>query len=1133
MRTWMLLVGLLAWGCDDGSRGPPADGAVVGDAAVVDAARDAAEEPPPDAAITATDRGLGADASAPDAAPLSDLGEADAAIDPDDGVTPDQGVDAGVAPDMTAPDMTVAPPAQPTPRITELLARNPGPLEDEDGATSDWLELHNPGDAPYDLAEHHLTDDLDEPRKWQFGQTTIPPKGYLVVFASSKDRNAPEGVLHTNFKLAGDGESIALTNPDGVVLDVIVDYPGQVEGVAYGFAMRQGRAAIVDTGAAARLWVGADPAGAEQLDFDDSGWTPILQGAGIDERAADDAAGAELIETNLRPFIGPASAFWLRVPFELAQGGADLEVELAFDDGIAVWLDGVELHRENDTVGAATDRPASRAAGRVRIALAEREAGPGMLVLRVVNAAADDGLFFGHVALNRLGLIIEDRARYLPEPTPGAPNLGRLGGLAPLVVDLDRDQAIGPGDPLGISTQVLPTDVPVESVVLTYRVMFGPEESVEMARVEGADGEQWAVELAADLAAPGQMIRWYVTAIDEAGRAARFPPYLDPLDSEQYYGTMVDPGEITTNLPVYHWFVEDLDAANTEAGTRGAIWYGGELYDNISIDLHGQATTRFPKKSYNFDFNRDHRFGVRDDMERVKDFDLLTNYADKSKMRNTMSYGMFRESGHDYHLVFPVRVHRNGAFFAVYEFVEDPDERWLRRMGYTEPLGAIYKCYDQLVSVDGSQKKTREEDDTADLAALINGIGAQGEDLRRYLFDNIDMARMANFMAMLFITSGRDCCTKNYYAYHHLKTDQWWFLPWDIDLSLGRNWTGTYFNDDMWPRNGLYPGRNNRLTSALFAVPEFDEMYLRRIRTLIDQLMQPSATPYEDRYLENEADRLLALIGDDARLDNEAWGMWGISQSQEDAVVLMTEGWMIPRRQYLYGELVQREGGPVRVLVDGDPGATRGRWLVPVNNALGAEWAQPGFDDAAWSEGPLGLGYENGGGDYGGNIRSQVRPQDLDNQATNILLRVPFVLDDAAVDALTLRMKFEDGYVAWLNGVEVARRNVPQGPIGWQAGAAVHDDGDAVRFDDVDISAFAEALQVGENMLAIQVVNTSANSSDLLILPALIDGEPGADGPLPPRQADDVNVRIDEVEVAGMQSYIAVENLEGTAVDLT
>ena len=121
-----------------------------------------------------------------------------------------------------------------------------------------------------------------------------------------------------------------------------------------------------------------------------------------------------------------------------------------------------------------------------------------------------------------------------------APNLSRAGGQPPLIIDLDRHQAIGPGDVLPVSTRVVETDAPVESVTLTWRVMFGEEQRVEMVQ----DGETWAAELPADIAAAGQLIRWYVVAQDAAGRTERFPPFLDPLDSERYYGTMVDPGPL-------------------------------------------------------------------------------------------------------------------------------------------------------------------------------------------------------------------------------------------------------------------------------------------------------------------------------------------------------------------------------------------------------------------------------------------------------------------------------------------------------------------------------------------------------------------------------------------------------------
>lgn len=1149
MRRMAILAAMaLFGGCDDGSGGAPpsdaapgdqavADGAVEprldggpADAAPVDQGRDGA--PPVDAA--GMDRGVAADAT-----------PGDAAVDLDDGIPGDR----GSAPDMAAPDLAAAdqaapdmapapdmgpPPAQPPPIITEIMARNTDGLRDEDGASADWLELHNPGAAPFDLTGHFLSDDADAPERWAFPPISLPPDGYLVVFTSGKDRAPVDGELHTNFRLDADGESVYLFGPDGRALSAFEDFPAQVGNASWGLPMFEGRRPIVGSGAPARLWVGADPEGIAAPDFDDSGWIPIAQGAGIDARPAG-SPGAALIRTDLSPYLGLATAFWLRIPLVLPASD-DLEVELAFDDGIEAWLDGAPLYAEpqaerpeDQNMGPVQDRPPSRAASIVRVPLGARAAGPAVLTLRVVDAPVDDDLFFAHAALVERGVIIEPEARYLPMPTPGAPNFGLPGGLPPLIVELDRHQPLAAGEALPVSTRVIETDAPVEAVTLTWRAMFGEEQTIAMVQ----DGERWRAEIPADVAGPGEMIRWFVVATDAAGRSERFPPFLDPLDSERYYGTMVDPGPIETNLPVYHWFVEDLAAANTEAGTRGALWYGGELYDNIEIDLHGQATTTFPKKSYNFDFNRDHRFRVNDALERVKDFDLLTNYADKSKMRNTMAYGMFRDAGHDHHLVFPVRVHRNGEFFAVYEFVEDPDERWLRRMGYTEPLGAVYKCYDTLSDPNRSEKKTREEEGNADLAAFIDGISQAGAAQRDFLYDHVDFARMSNFLAMLFLTAGMDCCTKNYYAYHDLHTDTWWYMPWDIDLSLGRNWTGSYFDDRMFPQNPLYRGSNNRLVTALFALPEFVEMYERRVRTLVDEQMQPLATPYEDRYLENEADRLLAWIGADADLDNAAWGTWGIPQTQAEAVRIMKEDWMIPRRQFIYNTLVSQAAGELRTIIDGAPGATQGRWFVPGNDDLADRWTAPDFDDAGWAAGPLGIGYENGGGDYGGNIRSRVRPQDTHPGATNLFVRIRFDRGDAIDDPLVLRMKYEDGYVAWINGVEVARRNVQLGIPSWNASAGVRDDGVAVQFEDVDISAFADVLQPGENVLAIQLVNAGADSSDLLLLPALVEGQPGSDGPLPARQPDVVDVVIDRVQPAGDQSYLVVVNQEDFAVDLS
>ncbi len=80
--------------------------------------------------------------------------------------------------------------------------------------------------------------------KWTFPDVNIPPHGYLIVFASGDkeldEPNDPKGYLHTNWKLASDGETVVLTAPDGVtVLDAIVNYPAQREDLAYGRDMQE------------------------------------------------------------------------------------------------------------------------------------------------------------------------------------------------------------------------------------------------------------------------------------------------------------------------------------------------------------------------------------------------------------------------------------------------------------------------------------------------------------------------------------------------------------------------------------------------------------------------------------------------------------------------------------------------------------------------------------------------------------------------------------------------------------------------------------------------------------------------------------------------------------------------------
>ncbi len=121
--------------------------------------------------------------------------------------------------------------------ITELMAVNGSGLQDEDGDYSDWIELYNPGEQPINLHGWALTDNPSKPGKWKFPVVVLNPGQYLIVFASEKNRSNPAKGLHTNFKLSGSGEYLALFEPDMKTISFSFDdgFPVQQSNVSYGW----------------------------------------------------------------------------------------------------------------------------------------------------------------------------------------------------------------------------------------------------------------------------------------------------------------------------------------------------------------------------------------------------------------------------------------------------------------------------------------------------------------------------------------------------------------------------------------------------------------------------------------------------------------------------------------------------------------------------------------------------------------------------------------------------------------------------------------------------------------------------------------------------------------------------------
>jgi len=119
--------------------------------------------------------------------------------------------------------------------ISEFMASNDRTLNDEDGDDSDWIEIFNSGSTPTSLNGWFLTDKANNLVKWRFPDVFVSPNGYLVIFASEKDKTNPTGSLHTNFKLSADGEYLALISPTAnVISEFAPAYPKQFTDVSYG-----------------------------------------------------------------------------------------------------------------------------------------------------------------------------------------------------------------------------------------------------------------------------------------------------------------------------------------------------------------------------------------------------------------------------------------------------------------------------------------------------------------------------------------------------------------------------------------------------------------------------------------------------------------------------------------------------------------------------------------------------------------------------------------------------------------------------------------------------------------------------------------------------------------------------------
>ena len=223
--------------------------------------------------------------------------------------------------------------------INEFLASNviiyPEMYDFDD--YGDWIELYNPGNAPYSLNGFFLTDDLDDPLKWKIpDDTSIEPEGYLIIWADSYDEGPGQVYqrpywpwddfttrhYHTNFKLNSDGEHIGLTRADQMENLVLIE-----QGSIWRY--------LDDGSDQGTSWT--------EPEFDDDSWSMGYAelGYGDDDEETVIDYGPDEDQKYITTFF--RHTFGLNDPDDIQT----LTIRLKRDDGAIIYLNGNEILRSN------------------------------------------------------------------------------------------------------------------------------------------------------------------------------------------------------------------------------------------------------------------------------------------------------------------------------------------------------------------------------------------------------------------------------------------------------------------------------------------------------------------------------------------------------------------------------------------------------------------------------------------------------------------------------------------------------------------------------------------------------------------------------------------------------------------
>jgi hypothetical protein len=774
------------------------------------------------------------------------------------------------------------PPSIPAPKIA-INEIHYHPVNDAD-AKEEFVELRNNTAASINLKGYAFSAGID----FQFKDDQILEPGKLLVVARDRDalraaRQIDNVVGNFQGQLSNDGERITLVDPSGNLADSVRygdsgDWPVAADGLG-----RSLEKIVPDA-------LSDDPASWKEASFGDpTQWHHVVVSG---------------IATHLNLFLayldGEGEFLLDNIAIvDPANPSANFVPNGTFDSGLDPWiLKGTHADTTWDTAGGPDG------SGALHLVSTGRGTGAtnGLSLVLVPDLVRTNGptyqmsFDYKYVSGSR-GLILKltgsvpTRGLYWQFGagsifTPGAPNSVEASRLPPFVTSLGRfPQEPKSADAITISAKVR-TEGSVSGVKVLYHVNGAAETLTADMFDDGQHGDVLPGDRAYGGVIPAQphntIITFQVRAEDSAGAATLSPPETDPTGVHAFYVNDLQPD---SPLPVYTLLVNHTAATQPRSILAGincttyrtaSFAFRGEVFYNVGLRQRGQSVCGSTKPFLKVRFQRGR------DFESQHKIDLQSLWTDKSLLRETMSWDMFRDVGMPYCKESWIRLHVNGKYFGLYGQLEHPDSNFLAR-NHLNADGNLYKAVasteERKPSYIGSyEKKTNEDNDFTDITEFLNSMHATPRNqLVTFFSTRVDEVRVIDYQMAQTLTNNSDYPHKNHYLYHDTERGKWMPLTWDMDLTFGKIWDGTYggvLHDKMhtpgnnpWYTTSVDGGLGNHLLDKFFfqAGDYYRRAYLVR---LWDALQEK----YTEQFFAEKIGFLHDFLFDEQAQDIAAWG---------------------------------------------------------------------------------------------------------------------------------------------------------------------------------------------------------------------------------------------------------------------